>query len=469
MYTEHDGIVSGTPLTADAARGLLLAGVGADDLHRLVRLAALALRAPVAMLGVEEPGRLRVVAHAGLPEPWAGAGALPLEATFCRHALQAGEPFIVQDAARHPLAYGVAELDNFPRAAYCGAPLLVGGTAVAVLSVSDVEPRRWTLEDALLIRDLAAGAVRDTTAQSVTSRRRSGRRRSWSGSAFQDPLTGCRTGSCSWTGWSDCCGSRSGVDYRFAVLFLDLDNFKHVNDTHGHIVGDHLLARWRGDWRAVSARRTRWRASAATNSPCCSTRCTTASVMLVVDRIRDALRQPFSAEGRDGRDGEHRHCLSASGYDCAEDLLRDADEAMYRAKAAGRDDYIIFDSDMHDRAVAAAASSRTTCARPWSDDQLAVHYQPVVELAGGVVTGLEALIRWSHPERGLLLPADFMPAGGADRHRGRNRLVGAAGGMPAAACVAARVPDAAFRLTMSVNLSAKQFVHPQLVPRSMRS
>jgi diguanylate cyclase (GGDEF)-like protein/PAS domain S-box-containing protein len=258
--------------------------------------------------------------------------------------------------------------------------------------------------------------------------------------------------------------SKRRVDYRFAVLFLDLDKFKEVNDTHGHLVGDQLLVavarRLEG---CVRQEDTVARIGGDEFAVLLDTVQDTASVMLVVDRIRDALRQPFSAEGREtGATASIGIALSASGYERAEDLLRDADVAMYRAKATGRDDYTIFDSDMQDHAVRQRQLEddlRTAV----DDRQLTVHYQPVVELHGGAVTGLEALIRWSHPKRGLLLPADFMPMA-----EWTGMVVEIGWWVLREACRQLRewqleYADAAIRLSMSVNLSAKQFAHPSLV------
>jgi diguanylate cyclase (GGDEF)-like protein/PAS domain S-box-containing protein len=258
--------------------------------------------------------------------------------------------------------------------------------------------------------------------------------------------------------------SKRRVDYRFAVLFLDLDRFKEVNDTHGHLVGDQLLVavarRLEG---CVRQEDTVARIGGDEFAVLLDTVQDTASVMLVVDRIRDALRQPFSAEGREtGATASIGIALSASGYERAEDLLRDADAAMYRAKATGRDDYTIFDSDMHDHAVRQRQLEddlRTAV----DDRQLTVHYQPVVELHGGAVTGLEALIRWSHPKRGLLLPADFMPMA-----EWTGMVVEIGWWVLREACRQLRewqleYADAAIRLSMSVNLSSKQFAHPSLV------
>jgi diguanylate cyclase (GGDEF)-like protein/PAS domain S-box-containing protein len=337
--------------------------------------------------------------------------------------------------------HGAAEVEvHFGRA---------GGELIALVSGGEHEAEGGTVYH---------GAVRDITAQKRAQDE-------LVRSAFRDALTGLPNRAVFMDRLERLLRqSKRRVDFRFAVLFLDLDNFKYVNDTHGHIVGDHLLvAVARRLESCVRQEDTVARIGGDEFAVLLDTVQDTASVMLVVDRIREALRQPFAAEGREtGATASIGIALSASGYERAEDLLRDADEAMYRAKARGRDDYIIFDSDMHERAVRQRQLEddlRTAV----DDDQLAVHYQPVVELAGGVVTGLEALIRWSHPQRGLLLPAEFMPMA-----EWTGIVVEIGWWVLREACRQLRewqleFNDAAVRLSMSVNLSAKQFAHPNLV------
>jgi diguanylate cyclase (GGDEF)-like protein len=283
--------------------------------------------------------------------------------------------------------------------------------------------------------------------------------------AFQDPLTELPNRSV----FMDRLGrvlthSRRHVGYRFAVLFLDLDNFKHINDTHGHLAGDRLLqAVARRIEGCVRQEDTVARLGGDEFAVLLDTILDTSSVMLVVERIQAALHEPFTAENVvAGITASIGIAMSVSGYDYPEDLVRDADAAMYRAKMSGRDGYVLFDSDMHDRALAQ---------RQLEDDlrlavnrhQLAVYYHPVIELATGSVSSLEALVRWNHPEKGLLAPAEFMPI--AEK---TGLVIDLGWYVLREACRQLRewqlqyIADAA-DLSISVNLSRRQFVHPALL------
>ncbi|HEY6552138.1 MAG TPA: EAL domain-containing protein, partial [Vicinamibacteria bacterium] len=199
-------------------------------------------------------------------------------------------------------------------------------------------------------------------------------------------------------------------DYHFAVLFLDLDRFKLVNDSLGHLAGDQLLVEL-----------------AQRLMPCVRSEDTVArlggdefAILLedildardatrVAERIQQELRQPFSLEG-------HEIFSTASigiTFDDArdrrpEELLRDADTAMYRAKAQGRDRHEIFDDAMHSRAVA-VLKLEADLRRALDRGELRLLFQPIVSLATDRAVGFEALVRWQHPERGLLAPDDFVP------------------------------------------------------------
>ena len=256
--------------------------------------------------------------------------------------------------------------------------------------------------------------------------------------------------------------ARSG-EGELAVLFIDLDDFKHVNDSLGHAAGDQLLvaaarrlqgclrpadtaARLGGDEFAVLLERVT-DAEAAT---------------AVAGRVLDTLHQPF---GLNGRTIPIKASLGVAtgrpGTDEAEELLRNADVAMYAAKAGGKDRYELFRPDMHEDMLQ-RLELETELRHAADRDQLVLHYQPIVELVSGRITRVEALVRWEHPTKGLLPPPAFIPLA---EEQG---LIGPIGNwVLLQACLQARrwqdqFPDAP-PLSVHVNLSGRQLEEQQLV------
>src|SRR6266853_541265 len=196
---------------------------------------------------------------------------------------------------------------------------------------------------------------------------------------------------------------------QLAVLFLDLDGFKHINDSLGHSVGDKLL-------QSVADRLS----ASVRKSDTVSRQGGDEFVILLseVARAADAavIAEKIVAELKKGhRIGKHRFRISASvglstypndGED-AETLIKNADTAMYDAKQSGRDKYRFFKSQMSLRAVE-RQSLEEQLRSALERRELLVHYQPKVNLKTGALTGVEALLRWQHPERGLLLPRQFL-------------------------------------------------------------
>jgi EAL domain-containing protein (putative c-di-GMP-specific phosphodiesterase class I) len=187
-------------------------------------------------------------------------------------------------------------------------------------------------------------------------------------------------------------------------------------------------------------------------------------VTLLAERIQAELARPFLADGHEVYTGASIGiALSSTGYQQPEDLLRDADTAMYRAKAGGRGGYAVFDASMHARAVA-LLNLESDLRRALERHELRVHYQPVVELAGGHVVGVEALVRWRHPGRGLLSPAEFIAVA-----EETGLIVGIGDFVLAEACAQLRRwrDDLGSRAPawVSVNLSPRGLARPGLAER----
>jgi diguanylate cyclase (GGDEF)-like protein len=204
--------------------------------------------------------------------------------------------------------------------------------------------------------------------------------------------------------------SRRSGNRLFAALFLDLDRFKIINDSLGHMVGDQLLvgiahrlemclrpgdtvARLGGDEFTILLE------DLATSD----------DALDVARRVQEAVTQPFNIGGHEVfTTASIGIALSNTGYERAEDLLRDADTAMYRAKLLGKKRHVVFDKEMHDRAME-LLQIETDLRRAISRKEFFLNYQPIVSLETGKVSSFEALVRWRHPERGLVMPSEFIP------------------------------------------------------------
>jgi diguanylate cyclase (GGDEF)-like protein/PAS domain S-box-containing protein len=197
---------------------------------------------------------------------------------------------------------------------------------------------------------------------------------------------------------------------RTAVLFIDLDDFKVINDTLGHRIGDGLLiavgARIAGSIRPGD---TAARLGGDEFTVLLETIDDAAEARRVADRILAGLATPFHLEGHDVVIGASIGIvLGDPTANDPDDLLRSADTALYEAKGMGKGRHATFDPTM-DRKAWQRLELETDLRRAIGDHELVVHYQPIVELSTGLVTEFEALVRWQHPERGLVPPNDFIP------------------------------------------------------------
>ncbi len=252
-------------------------------------------------------------------------------------------------------------------------------------------------------------------------------------------------------------------DYLFAVLFLDIDRFKNVNDSLGHSYGDELLLavarRLEGCLRQTD---TVARVGGDEFALLIDDVVNPASVIAVAEKIQQVLSAPFHF----GRNevfvtASSGIAMSHTGYEQPEDILRDADIAMYHAKSKGKARHEVFDKAMYTRAVS-LLRLENDLRRAIERREFCVYYQPIVKLETGSVIGLEALVRWQHPERGLVAPMEFIPVAeetglimpiglwvleeacfqmhGWQQHSSPNRL-----------------------LSISVNLSGRQLAQPDLI------
>jgi diguanylate cyclase (GGDEF)-like protein/PAS domain S-box-containing protein len=252
---------------------------------------------------------------------------------------------------------------------------------------------------------------------------------------------------------------RSGL---VAVLFLDVDRFKLVNDSLGHVLGDQLLVQMsRLLTTAVRPGDTVARLGGDEFIVLLEDMEEPADAVRVAERIHLALAAPFKIGGHEVFiTSSIGIAISTREYQRAGDLVRDADTAMYQAKASARGSHRVFDTSMHARAVAALALE-SELRRAVERKSFVMHYQPVVEMPGGRIRGLEALVRWEHSQRGLLAPSEFIQMAeetGVISEIGRWAL------QESCRAVKDWIAETGLDLDVAVNLSSRQFTRPDLVP-----
>lgn len=426
-----------------------------ESFDRVARLAAVSLRAPIAIVSLVDEDRHVVKSSVGLTGRSRVWRKVPLALRFARQAVTSGKPVLISDASDEKSPDGVA---------YAVAPLITSeGMVVGTICVVDPAPHAWTHREIECLTDLAESLVTEMELRSdLTAKRETQEHLLYS--TLHDALTGLPNRSL-FTERLRHSMRRTArhPDDMFAVLFLDLDRFKDVNDNLGHFAGDELL-------RAVARRLeacirpedTVARLSGDEFAILLESISETSDAGRVAERIEEALSFPINLAGAEVTTSASMGIVTSTmSHEQPEQLLRSADMAMYRAKAAGRARYEMFDRTMHSDALA-RLQLETDLRRAVELGEFRLHYQPLVDLRTGHVTGLEALVRWEHPVRGLVQPGDFIPVA-----EETGLIVRIGRWVMNEACRQLKVwQDAHPRdepLSISVNLSVKQFSQPDLL------
>jgi diguanylate cyclase (GGDEF)-like protein/PAS domain S-box-containing protein len=261
-------------------------------------------------------------------------------------------------------------------------------------------------------------------------------------------------------------------DYLCALLFLDLDRFKVVNDSLGHVVGDQLLVaiarRLEGCLRSndmvarLGTDHTLARMGGDEFTILLDDVKHVSDALRVAERVQEHLARSFDLSGHEVfTSASIGIATSATGYETPQAILRDADTAMYRAKSLGGARCELFDSEMRERAIA-RLQLETDLRRAVERHEFELHYQPIVSLQCDRIEGFEALLRWRHPDRGMVMPTDFIAVA---EETGLVIPIGWWVLREACRQMSDWQPDLGLvqPLTISVNLSGRQFMQPDLI------
>jgi diguanylate cyclase (GGDEF)-like protein len=437
---------------------LALEGAGIDELgQEACRILTKGLEIEFSVIFKLQPSgdELLLVETEGMPQELVGDAAVPAGyGSQSGYALATGMATIVNDIHQETrFEPSPLQLGQGIRSAAV-VPIQSKGQPYGVIKAGSRDLREFSAEDVNFMQ-----AIANVLTNAIDRRRTEERTQH---EAMHDPLTGLPNRNLFLDRLQHALSVANRRGTSVAVLFLDLDHFKLVNDSLGHAAGDELLAavapriegalrptdtvaRFGGDEFAVLAEDIGNERGATR----------------IAERIAEALARPFVLRDRE-------HFVSASvgislgnGSEAPEALIRDADSALYRAKERGRGGYEIFDEVMRSRVIE-HMQTENDLRRALQRRELELHYQPVVRLRDGSVVAMEALLRWNHPERGLVGPVSFIPV--AEQTR---LIVPIGRWVIERACLQAAAwqqldPDGA-PVGVSVNLSARQIADPDLL------
>ena len=407
------------------------------------------------------------VDHDGLPLTQRGE-------SFIDTAVQAGQSILIEDT-KHPLWDNHSSFRFTPPLICC--PLQIGKTPLGAIVV-EREATKPSFESSDL-KILESAALQPAAAmmnvslleelrasnqelqQEIIRRKQIEEKLQYK--ALHDSLTGLANRALFLDHLKrsiDCAKRRK--DYLFAVLFLDLNRFKVINDSLGHTIGDELLIAIAGKLKScLRPEDTIARLGGDEFTILLGEIRDFSDATRVAERIHGELALPLDLGGHEVfASTSVGIVLSGPDYNQPEDLLRDADIAMYRSKAHGSR-YEVFDREMHGRAIS-RLELETDLRRGIEREEFQVHYQPLVSLETSRISGFEALVRWQPPGKDIVSPADFIPAA-----EETGLIVPIGDWVLREACHQMRTWQSKFSadppLTINVNLSVKQFMQPTLV------
>jgi diguanylate cyclase (GGDEF)-like protein len=400
----------------------------------------------------DDPRMLILVSQQGLdPDLARQFWRVPIaDAGAAGQAMLRGELVTMEQYATAP--HSIPEAAAHVQAAMA-APVHEDGAVVGSLLVASYHPRRYGKGDREVLQAFAEQVSLAVTDHEARKKMHE---------AYHDSLTGLASRALFLERLEQSLARAAHQQVRLALMFVDLDRFKVVNDSLGHAAGDALLIgvadRLRSCLRATD---TAARFGGDEFAVLLHDLGDTEQAVAIARRINEVLRDPFVIQGREVFiNASIGIAFNTDGGATGEGLMRSADLAMYEAKKGGRGQYEVFRPSMQ-ATLMRTLDMEADLRRAVERDEFVLHYQPIVELAGGRVNGVEALVRWQHPHRGLIPPLKFVPLA---EETGLIVPIGLwvlrEACRQAAEWNAGR--DGQPPLTVSVNLSARQLQQPDL-------